>query len=188
MTTCITYPSFSISEIGKLMKHSKIEHNWTFGLNIPITITLLYSRISGKRRVILNAKQVYYQRAFCLFTYTFIYHEHTFCIVEHAPENFELYIDKEPISKYIDTPAMNYNERMCEISSINSRKGMYLELVSNDDYCSNKNHKIQIDNLSPDRSNSNKENNLPSEVNIIKKTHSDSAHTRDANKIEELFK
>jgi hypothetical protein len=182
MTTFIRNPSMSIKEVGKYIKHSKIQHNWSFVSNRPITITLLFSKISGKRRVNLNGKQVYYTRTFGLFTYTFIYLENTFSIVEYAPESFELYVNKEPFSRLIETHAVNYDERICEQSSENSRKCIYLEFLSNED---NNSLNCKIQDISPKRSKSDKENKFNFDKKNIRKTNSDSALT---NKIEDPFK
>jgi hypothetical protein len=88
-----------------------------------------------------------------------------FTIVEHAEENFELYVDHEPFSKYVEVPS----DRISDQPSINSRKDIYLEFVSNDENGSF----IHIDKQ-PRRSKSDKVNKISYEDKALKKTYSDS--------------
>ena len=86
--------SFNKANIGGLLKISKQHYKWRFELHgTPITIEVLSSKLSGRRRVYKDGVQIYERQIFDgSFTYTFSLGQHMITLAENG-EHFELRVD-----------------------------------------------------------------------------------------------
>jgi hypothetical protein len=136
MLSSVKYPMFYSNDIGKIFKHTKKVYTWEFKYNCHIKIQLLDSRITGKKRVLLNDKEVYSVQHFGLFTYTFIYSQLNFSIVQLTKTQYELYIDREAFSKILEQSRDNNNEgiivsKEVEFDDIDGKEGL-VKIVRHD--------------------------------------------------------
>ena len=91
----ITNLRFEVRNVGRFVKESKTIYTWDFTLNSKTyKVELEHSKITGKRKVILNGKQlvkdIYYTYEF---TFSFHIDKHFLTIIQLSPVTYDLRID-----------------------------------------------------------------------------------------------
>lgn len=86
---------FDQRDVGMFVKESKTVYVWEFMLNNKMyKVELEHSKITGKRKVLLNGK-VLVQRMLYTYNFMFSFHidKHYLTIVQLSPVNYDLRID-----------------------------------------------------------------------------------------------
>ena len=121
---------FDQRNVGHFVKESKSIYTWDFTLNNKIyRVDLEHSKITGKRKVILNGKQLL-KRMHYTYNFTFSFHidKHFLTIVQLSPVSYDLRIDN------LGFKGLIYNMyRQREVSQDNNAANTSTQLKRNDD-------------------------------------------------------
>ncbi len=91
----IKHPRYSTTELGGFFKESKIRYLWEFMLdNVQRTIELQHSRITCKRKIFFDGKEILKVHKFTYdFSYSFAIDKHYISLIQLSPTNYDLRID-----------------------------------------------------------------------------------------------
>jgi hypothetical protein len=114
MNLNITNLKYEQNEVGRLIKGSKMIYTWEFVLDgNRRKVELVHSRITGKRRILLDGKVVTKAQRYTLeFQYSFLIEKHYVILIQTAPDNYELRIDNISFSSLINKEKINNFDKM----------------------------------------------------------------------------
>ena len=96
MTSSISGLHYEENQVGSAFKSLKIEYKWEFILNgtSPNKIELVYSKLTGKKRLIKNGIEVFDKKNDGSFLKNFEIDGHIFSVIQYG-EKFELRVDNQ---------------------------------------------------------------------------------------------
>jgi len=100
---------FEKSDIGRLIKSSKVTHTWEMNLDENRRkVELVHSKITGKRRISLDGKNIAKDQKFTTeFNYSFVVDKHFISIHQYSTDNYELKIDNISFSSIMNKTRSN---------------------------------------------------------------------------------
>lgn len=109
MNLNITNLKYEQNEVGRLIKGSKMIYTWEFVLDgNRRKVELVHSRITGKRRILLDGKVITKAQRYTLeFQYSFLIEKHYVILIQTAPDYYELRIDNISFSSLINKEKIN---------------------------------------------------------------------------------
>lgn len=110
----ISNMKYEQSEIGRLIKGTKIIYSWDFVLDgNRRKVELIHSRITGKRRISLDGKNLTKCQKYTMeFQYSFLIEKHYVIVIQVAPDMYELRIDNVSFSTLMNKEKINNFNRM----------------------------------------------------------------------------
>jgi hypothetical protein len=156
---------FEQNEVGRLIKGSKLIYNWEMVLDgSRRKVELIHSRITGKRRIILDGKVITKaQKLTFEFQYSFMIEKHYTIIIQTAPDSYELRIDNISFSTLLNKEKINnFNKTRKENNiTVNSSS----EVKSRVDLCNKKIPHTDVHKIEDDFFSSN-QNKFSAETNF----------------------
>ena len=96
--------SYEKTSVGKRLKGSKHKHTWRLQIGQDgIEVTLLLSRLSGKREVFVNGVNYFSGKKFSSCMLNYVHGDHTLNLLED--KEIDLFIDLVHFSKFNPVPA-----------------------------------------------------------------------------------